>query len=159
MASRPLRILMVCMGNICRSPMAEGIFRACAAEAGLPVEVDSAGTSSFHVGDAPDKRARHEMAKRGIDINALRGRQLKQADLDYFDHVLVMDHSNLRNALALCITDDQRAKVQLILPDGQEVPDPYFGGDEGFTQVYEMLNEACNRHVNSWLYQNNARQV
>ena len=101
MHAPPTRVLMVCLGNICRSPMAEGILRQRAAEAGLNIEVDSAGTADYHVGEAPDRRAQQALAEQGMDISGLRGRQLKAADFDTFDHILVMDRSNLRNTLAL----------------------------------------------------------
>lgn len=144
-----MKVLMVCLGNICRSPMAEGVLRHLANERGARIEVDSAGTSNYHVGDSPDHRAQATMANHGMDISDLRGRQLTTADLDRFDAVLVMDKENLRNTLALATTPSQARKVRLIMDHApahpsREVPDPYYGGDEGFEAVHAMLMEACN---------------
>ncbi len=142
-----MKILMVCLGNICRSPMAEGILRHMARERGITITTDSAGTSDYHVGEAPDRRAQAAMRAKGIDISDLRARQFTATDFDAFDLLLAMDADNLRNMLALapeCRTgrqgkpdDGPRTGASVAL----EVPDPYFGGDDGFDDVYAMLTE------------------
>jgi len=141
-----MRILFVCLGNICRSPMAEGVFRAVAQRRGLDVEIDSAGTSAWHVGEEPDARAQAAAAANGIDISALRGRQAKRADMDYYDLVLAMDEDNLHSLKRLAGPENAH-KVKLFLdfaPDGweREVPDPYYGGDDGFAHVLTLLKQA-----------------
>jgi protein-tyrosine phosphatase len=142
------RILMVCLGNICRSPMAEGVLRHLVRERGLAVTTDSAGTSGHHRGEAPDRRAVRAMQRHGIDISDLRARQFVVDDLHRFDRILVMDEQNLADILALAPSPELAAKVSLIMdlaPEraGLSVPDPYYGGDEGFEAVYRMLDEAC----------------
>lgn len=144
------KILMVCLGNICRSPMADGLMRKKIEELKLNAEVDSAGTGDYHVGEAPDPRMRETAKHFGVPIDALRGRQFTAADFDMFDRIYVMDKSNLENVLKLAKTDAHKQKVKLILNEsnpGQdlEVPDPYFGGDQGFKDVYNMLDEATNK--------------
>ena len=141
-----MRILAVCLGNICRSPLAHGLLEAAAEARGLDWEVDSAGTGDYHVGEAPDPRSVAEAARRGLDIGGQRARQLTAADFADFDHVLVMDAANRADALALARTDAERAKVELILDyaerdAGAEVPDPYWD-DDGFAGVYDLLAEA-----------------
>ncbi len=138
---------MVCLGNICRSPLAEGILQAKVDREGLNVDVDSAGTSNFHIDEKPDSRMIKTALTFGISIDHLRGRQFSQADFDIFDIIYAMDQSNYKNIIALARTDRDRNKVRLILnelyPDSdQQVPDPYFGGEEGFVEVYTMLDKA-----------------
>ncbi|MCB0794133.1 MAG: low molecular weight phosphotyrosine protein phosphatase [Flavobacteriales bacterium] len=140
---------MVCLGNICRSPMAEGMLRHLAMQRSMTVRTDSAGTSNFHVGEAPDTRAVQCMAGHGIDIRDLRARQFVAGDLDRFDRVFVMDRSNLQHVRHLLGGREDGGKVSLImdlLPGHplREVPDPYYGGDQGFEQVYAMLDQACS---------------
>jgi protein-tyrosine phosphatase len=144
-----MNILMVCLGNICRSPMAEGVLRHMANEQRLPVRTDSAGTSHYHVGEAPDHRATANMRRHGIDISDLRARQFVASDFHRFDVILAMDESNLANIRALAPDPALAAKARLIMDlvpahALRSVPDPYFGGDEGFEQVYTMLTEACS---------------
>jgi len=141
-------VLFVCLGNICRSPTAEGIFCAQAKARGLldRIHVDSAGTGSWHVGEPPDPRARREAQRRGIDISGIRGRTVSKRDFDRFDYVLAMDRSNL-DALTRLRPASCHGRLSLISDfsddhRGQEVPDPYFGGEDGFKAVYAML-EAC----------------
>ena len=146
-----MRILAVCLGNICRSPLAHGLLEAAAEAHGLPWEVDSAGTGDYHVGEAPDPRSVAEAARHGLDIGNQRARRLTAADLASFDHVLVMDATNLANARALARTDAERAKVELVLDyaargTGAEVPDPYWD-DDGFAGVYDVLAEAVEGFV------------
>ncbi len=142
-----MKILMVCLGNICRSPLAEGILKAKVREHGLDWEVDSAGTGSWHVGELPDPRSIATARKHGIDITDQRARQLRPEDLDEYDLILAMDRSNLRDILRLARNDEQRRKVRLIMefadPDNaQDVPDPYWD-DDGFEQVFQMLERAA----------------
>tara|TARA_R110002072_G_scaffold18981_3_gene70231 strand:- start:809 stop:1273 length:465 start_codon:yes stop_codon:yes gene_type:complete len=146
-----MKILMVCLGNICRSPLAEGIMAA--KVEGLAIEVDSAGTAAYHIDEAPDHRSIKIARKKGINISNLRGRQFNVSDFDNFDKIYVMDESNLENVLALARTDEDKAKVDLILNESHphknlEVPDPYYGGDMGFENVYKMLDEATDVILN-----------
>lgn len=141
------RVLMVCLGNICRSPMAEGILKHKAQQMGLDVFVDSAGTSGWHEGEQPDDRAIEEMKQHGIDISQQRSRPFSVADFDHFDHILVMDTSNQANVLQLARNDQDSAKVKLILDYGNQVagksvPDPYY--NDGFDRVHELLDYACS---------------
>lgn len=145
---------MVCLGNICRSPMAEGILRARVEEAGKKVIVDSAGTSDYHSGESPDFRAIRTLEKRGIDISGLAARQFTVQDFDTFNHIYAMDASNLMNILSLARNDDDRNKVELLLnvsfpESNRSVPDPYYGGMEGFEEVYEMLNAVSLKLISS----------
>lgn len=145
-----MKILTVCLGNICRSPMAEGILRHKARERGLAIGTDSAGTSNYHVGEAPDPRAQAAMRRMGIDISDLRARQFTTADYQHFDLILAMDASNLENMLALAPNAELAQKARLVMDHApahplREVPDPYFGGDEGFDAVFHMLSDACDR--------------
>ncbi len=142
-----MRILFVCLGNICRSPMAEGVFRVEAARRGLDVEIDSAGTSDWHVGEPPDPRAREAAAGIGIDISALRGRQATRRDMQTHDLILAMDRKNLDHLKRLA-GPEHAHKVRLFLdfaPDRMEdeVPDPYYGGPEGFAHVLDLLQDAA----------------
>ena len=143
-----LSILFVCMGNICRSPLAEGIFRHRLAERAvhLNVMIDSAGTHSYHVGDPPDQRAQTAAARRGIDISMLGARKVVEIDFERFDYILVMDDEN-RRALLQRSEPEYHAKVRLFLDysranPGAEVPDPYYGGPAGFERVIDLIEEA-----------------
>ncbi|WP_106527249.1 low molecular weight protein-tyrosine-phosphatase [Chitinophaga niastensis] len=137
-----MKILMVCLGNICRSPLAEGIMRHLATVRGLGWEIDSAGTGDWHVGDPPDHRAIKEARRQGVDISGLRGRQFKTSDFDSFDRIYVMDRSNYTNVLRQARNESDKAKVHFLLPEQQDVPDPWF--DEAlFAPVYKMIYEAC----------------
>jgi protein-tyrosine phosphatase len=143
-----IRVLMVCMGNICRSPTAEGVFRQRAEQAGLRVEVDSAGTHAYHVGEPPDLRSQQHALRRGYDLSGQRARQVAQDDFENFDLILAMDGRNLSLLRQQCPTA-KRHKVRLLLssgtlmPDG-EVPDPYYGGDAGFEQVLDLIEDASD---------------
>ena len=152
-----MRVLMVCLGNICRSPMAEGVLRDIASREGLSIEVDSAGTANYHVGEAPDPRAISCMGEYNIDISCLSGRQFTAADFHSFDHILVMDHSNFRNVLVLAGNEDQRNKVKLLLdysPNGaqREVPDPWYGDMNDFHHVYRLLSESLESFIKTVKY-------
>ena len=141
-----VKILMVCLGNICRSPLAEGILAS-----KLPkgkFTVDSAGTGSWHIGRQPDERSIKKKKKNKINISTQKGRQFSVADFDAFDYIYVMDSSNYNDVVELAKTQDHRDKVQMILNDlfpneNVDVPDPYFGLPNGFKIVYNMLDEVC----------------
>lgn len=139
------KILMVCLGNICRSPLAEGIMRSKLSEDFI---VDSAGTGAWHAGELPDKRSISTAKNRGLDITNQRARQFKKSDFDTFDHIFVMDNSNYKDVLALAPNDEAKSKVKLILNEifpneNVDVPDPYYGGQDGFENVFDMLDQAC----------------
>lgn len=143
-----VRVLFVCLGNICRSPTAEGVFRMTVQRAGLleHIEIDSAGTHAYHIGEPPDARAQEAARRRGIDLSGLHGRKAIRADFERFDYLLAMDKENYQNLMAIC-PPGQENKVRLFLefaphrPE-REVPDPYFGGDAGFERVLDMIEEA-----------------
>lgn len=143
-----MKILMVCLGNICRSPLAEGILKSKIDS--TKTLVDSAGTGAWHAGSLPDKRSIAVAKKNGIDLTYQRARVFLPEDFTRFDKIYVMDHSNYVNVCKLAPNDQAIEKVQLILneshPDKNlEVPDPYYGGDSGFDDVFDMLNEACEK--------------
>lgn len=142
------RVLLVCMGNICRSPTAEGVLRyfiKCN-NLGDKVEVDSAGTHGYHVGEAPDSRTQRAAAARGYNLSQLRARKVARQDLDYFDLILAMDRSNLDN-LRRMATPEQQERLGLFMDyarnfDDDEVPDPYYGLGHGFDLVLDMVEDA-----------------
>ncbi|MFV9485141.1 low molecular weight protein-tyrosine-phosphatase [Christiangramia sp. ASW11-125] len=141
------RVLMVCLGNICRSPLAEGILKSKVDPE--TVFVDSAGTGDWHVDSEPDRRSIAIASKNGLDISQQRGRQFSKKDFQDFDHIFVMDNSNFKDVIAMAETDEERQKVHLILEEifpseNVDVPDPYHGGDQGFENVYMMLDEATD---------------
>lgn len=142
-----VRILFVCLGNICRSPTAEGVFRRLLAHENLEsaIEVDSAGTHAYHVGSPPDQRAREAALRRGVDLSAIRGRRTEPADIEAFDYILAMDRENLDNLTA--IAGDRAHNIRLFMEystkfDEREVPDPYYGGANGFERVLDMIEDA-----------------
>jgi len=144
-----LRVLMVCLGNICRSPTAEAMLRHKVHLAGLDdrVEVDSAGTADYHVGSPPDRRAVAHGERRGLKMQHLRGRQVERADFERFDFIFAMDDDNLAN-LQRIRPAGSRARVALLLSQApnaavREVPDPYYGGPEGFETVLDLVDSAC----------------
>lgn len=142
------RILFFCMGNICRSPTAEGVMRAKLAAAGLGVEVDSAGTHGYHAGEPPDERSQAHARRRGYDLSPLRARQLLAEDFDRFDLVLAMDDDNLARARRLC-PPAQRERLGLLMDYAPHtgrahVPDPYYGGAAGFEEVLDLVEAACD---------------
>lgn len=144
-----MRILMVCLGNICRSPLAEGILKHKVQQQGLGWTIDSAGTGNWHAGDLPDHRSIATARKYDIDITDQRARQFRSTDFERFDRIFVMDTQNRRDVLRLAQNETDRAKVQLILDlthPGQDrsVPDPYYD-DDGFEEVFRMLDAACDK--------------
>lgn len=141
------RILVVCMGNICRSPTAEAVLRAKVAERGLDIEVDSAGTIGYHQGELPDHRARSAGEARGYSFEGIRARQVVEGDFEVFDLILAADNDNLRDLKRSCPTHLHR-KLALFLefgrPDVEEIPDPYYGGQRGFDYVLDLVEEASD---------------
>ena len=142
-----MKILMVCLGNICRSPMAEGVLRDKASRLSLDLEVDSAGTAAYHVGEAPDTRMIETAKKKGINISDLRARQFCVNDFDFFDKIYAMDASNLSNMQKLARNQSDLDKLDLLLNCkdsflNKSVPDPYYGGEDGFFNVYNILEES-----------------
>ncbi len=145
------KVLMVCLGNICRSPLAEGILKSKLPHSSFLI--DSAGTGAWHAGEQPDKRSIAIAKKHGIDLTAQRARQFKMADFEIFDHIYVMDKSNYENVVKLATTTEAIQKVKLILNEidpstNKEVPDPYYGGDDGFENVFQLLDKACTQIAN-----------
>ena len=148
------KILMVCLGNICRSPLAEGILKS-----KLPnskFKIDSAGTGDYHIGDLPDQRSIKVAKKYGLDITDQRGRQFSAHDFDNFDLIYVMDESNFENVIKLARNANDIEKVNYILNEiyphqNHSVPDPYTGGIQGFENTYKMLDEACEQIANKLL--------
>jgi len=145
-----VRVLFVCMGNICRSPLAEGAFQRMLEGAGLTgkVYVDSAGTHSYHIGAPPDVRSQTTAQRRGVDLRGLRARRVTIADFAEFDYILAMDRDNLKNLLALCQDAELQRRIRLFLdfaPDlpEEEVPDPYYGGPTGFERVMDLVEAAA----------------
>lgn len=145
-----MRILLVCLGNICRSPLAEGVLRKKLDEARLShVEVDSAGTSGHHSGQNPDRRAISNAKKNGVDISMLVSRKFSVKDFDHFDRIYVMDQENYRDVVALSRNDEHRLKVDLFLNishpgKNKAVPDPWYGGESGFQLVFDLVNANCD---------------
>jgi protein-tyrosine phosphatase len=143
----PVKILMVCLGNICRSPLAEGILQS-----KLPADkfvVDSAGTGDWHAGQCPDRRSILAAKNRGVDISMQKARQIRKSDFKDFDHIFVMDSSNFKDVTKLAPTPQDKAKVMLMMDEifpGQkvDVPDPYYGDAKDFDKVFDMLDEVCD---------------
>lgn len=145
-----MKILMVCLGNICRSPLAEAILRKKAEERNVELTIDSCGTSSYHIDSPPDPRTIANAETNGLDVCNLRARQFRKSDFDDFDQIYVMDKSNYNDIIYLAGSEEHRNKVNLILNEldpgsNKSVPDPYFGGEEGFQQVYDLLDRACDK--------------
>jgi len=141
---------MVCLGNICRSPLAEGILKA---KVDVDkVQVDSAGTGGWHIGELPDSRSIDIAKKHGLDITDQRGKKFSAYDFETYDYIFVMDNSNYRDVIRMAKNDSEKQKVRLILDEifpgeNVDVPDPYYGGDHGFENVYQMLDQACEKIV------------
>jgi len=147
-----MKVLMVCLGNICRSPLAEGVLRSKIEKQGLNIEVDSCGTAAYHVGEAPDSRMIQTARNHRIEISGLRGRQFSANDFNDFDMIFAMDSSNYHDILRLARDNSDKEKVSLLLNrykpgSNMSVPDPWYGGDEGFEEVYHLIDEACENIV------------
>lgn len=146
-----VKVLFVCLGNICRSPMAEGLFAHLVAQAGLDehIHIDSCGTGGWHIGEAPDRRMQQTARRHGIALTS-RGRQIAVSDIADFDYILAMDERNYQDVLELAAETAQELragiyKMRYFDPEGknQDVPDPYFGGERGFEEVYALLERSC----------------
>ncbi len=147
--SHDKKILMVCLGNICRSPLADGILKAKVKKEGLNVYVDSCGTSNYHIGEQPDKRMMKTAASHQYDISNLSARQFKQNDFNDFDIIYVMDASNYNNVVSLATNEQEKLKVKFFLNElkpgsNMAVPDPYFGGEQGFEEVFSLVDETTD---------------
>ncbi len=144
------RILMVCLGNICRSPLAQGVMEQRLRKSGLfhSVTVDSAGTQGYHLGESPDPRAVEAAARRGYDLSGQRARRVRDGDFQSFDYILAMDQDNLQQLVARCPRAEvDRLKLLLDFapgPDGEEVPDPYYGGEDGFERALDLIEAAVD---------------
>ena len=158
LAQTKTRLLMVCLGNICRSPTAHGVMEKLIYDKGLSqyIEVDSAGTGDYHIGEPPDRRAAATALARGYDLSAQRARQVASLDFDAFDYILAMDHSNLSELQSRCPARHQD-KLKLLLDFGTsgrgEVPDPYWSGQDGFDLVLDLVEEACAALLDSVITQ------
>lgn len=147
---------MVCLGNICRSPLAHGILQHKVDQLGLNAQIDSAGTNGFHNGELPDSRSMEIALTKGIDISYQRSRQIKRSDLANYDLIYVMDSSNYNNVLRLANSEQEKNKIIMIMNELEpgrniNVPDPYYGGEEGFKNVYEMLDKATDKIIEKYL--------
>lgn len=145
-----MKILMVCLGNICRSPLAHGILQHKVDNLGLKATIDSAGTNGFHNGELPDSRSMEIALVNGIDISYQRSRQITQKDIASFDLIYTMDASNYNNVMKMTRNETEAKKVKMIMNEltpgkNINVPDPYYGGNDGFRNVYEMLDQATDR--------------
>ncbi len=144
------KVLFVCMGNICRSPSAQGVFEKLLRDKGLShlFEVDSAGTHSYHIGGRPDNRSRHHAQIRDVDLSNQRARKVMQKDFEKFDYIIAMDDENFKNLLKICPGVDLEVKLYSMMSFSDnshytEIPDPYYGGLKGFDVVLDLLEEAC----------------
>ncbi len=153
--SRPVRVLFVCLGNICRSPLAEGVFRKLVKERRLDsaIEVSSVGTGNWHVGEPPDRRMYAVAQSHGVSLDGKVARQLRESDLENYTHIFAMDKANLHDTLYLDTRDRFGHKVRLFRemdpePDDYQVPDPYYGGPNGFEEVYEIVDRTCSSILN-----------
>jgi protein-tyrosine phosphatase len=149
-----MKILMVCLGNICRSPIAEGVLRQIALDADLPLSVDSCGFERYHLGDAPDKRAINVCKSHGVDISGLRQRLFKTEDFDRFDRIYVMDANNYNDVKRMARTPEDMEKVEFLLdvvyPNANKpVPDPYYGDSFDFENAFHLIDVACRAIVKS----------
>lgn len=144
MEKEPFKILFVCLGNICRSPAAEGVFRYRADAAGLTVKIDSAGTGAWHVGNPPDRRMVAAARRRDYDLSRLRARQVDIGDFYVYDLILAMDDSNFADLKEMAPRDGKARLVKMLdYGAGGDVPDPYYGGDHGFEHVLDLMEEAA----------------
>jgi len=142
-----MKVLFVCLGNICRSPTAEAVMRELIQTHSVDMQIDSAGTAAYHIGKSPDPRSQQAALKRGIVMDDLRARKVSQEDFKQFDYILAMDQANYQDLLAVK-PNDASAKVELFLKeygtlDKKDVPDPYYGGEQGFEMVLDLLEDGC----------------
>jgi protein-tyrosine phosphatase len=150
-----MKVLMVCLGNICRSPLAQGILEHKVKEKGLDWIVDSVGTGGGHIGLAPDERSLQIALKHGIDISAQEARKIQYKDIVEFDLIYCMDATNYVNVRDMCHSLEEEAKVKLIMDESDpgkkmEVPDPYYGGNSGFEKIYQLLDRACDAIIKNY---------
>ena len=150
------KVLMVCLGNICRSPLAQGILEKKSKESNVNIHVDSAGTSGWHVGSSPDLRSIKVAQKYDIDISHQKARKFSTYDFKEFDKIYVMDTSNYRDIIRLCSNEKECNKVELILKisdpeNNPSVPDPYYGEEDGFEKIYRLLENACSKIISEIL--------
>lgn len=150
-----MRFLMVCLGNICRSPLAHGILEHKLEKNNIEAQVDSAGTAAYHVGESPDVRSQDIALKHGIDISRQRARKFQAVDFERFDRIYVMDSENYSHVAALARSADDLGKVELIMNEvypgeNRKVPDPYYGGRDGFEKVYAMLDLASQKIIEKY---------
>jgi protein-tyrosine phosphatase len=150
-----IKICVVCLGNICRSPLGEAAIRDAAMRSGMKIRVDSAGTGGWHQGEPPDLRSIAEARRHGMDISKQRARQFQRNDFEKFDLVLAMDEQNKRDLLSMTQDKSQQDKVHLFMHDQSEVPDPYHGKASDFAQVFEMVRTAAQM----WMEHINAKQA
>jgi low molecular weight protein-tyrosine phosphatase len=136
-----MKVLFVCTGNICRSPTAEGVLRELSKQQGISLQVESRGTHDYHVGEPPDERAQHHAKRRGYDLSQQRARRVSTGDFEAFDLIVAMDRGHLRLLQRAC-PPQHREKLRLFLAD-RDVPDPYYGGPDGFEQVLDLVEVAC----------------
>lgn len=147
---------MVCLGNICRSPLAHGILQHKVENLGLNASIDSAGTNGFHNGEFPDSRSMEIALVNGIDISYQRSRQIERRDIEEYDLIYVMDSSNYNNVLDMTSSEEEAQKVKMIMNELEpgrniNVPDPYYGGSDGFRNVYEMLDQVTDKIIEKYL--------
>jgi len=149
-----MKILMVCLGNICRSPLAEGILQDKADRVGLHWTVDSAGTAGYHIGETPHHLSQKVAKLNGIDISNQKGRKFQKEDILYYDKIYVIDNSNYNDVKDICGNNWKEEKVDLLLNElfpgeDRDIPDPWYGGEDGFQVVFEMIDRACERIVSN----------
>lgn len=148
-----MKVLFVCLGNICRSPTAEATLKMMASKLDATIEVDSAGTAAYHIGKSPDQRSQAAASKRGVDMSGISARQAVSKDFYYYDYIFAMDESNYSDLSALA-PNDATATLSLFLKEYgsmgyKEVPDPYYGGEDGFELVLDLLEDACQQFLGS----------
>tara|TARA_B100000941_G_C28308020_1_gene450014 strand:- start:162 stop:605 length:444 start_codon:yes stop_codon:yes gene_type:complete len=144
---KPGNVLMVCLGNICRSPIAQGVFENLSKD--FKISVDSAGIANYHIGDAPDRRSINVSKTNGIDISTQKARQIRTNDFKNFDYIFVMDNQNFSDVKKLALINKTNCIIQL-LNDPFEIEDPYYGDDKGFEIVYDKIYQGCKRVLNNW---------
>jgi protein-tyrosine phosphatase len=150
-----MKVLMVCLGNICRSPLAQGILENKVRKKGLDWMVDSVGTGGGHIGMGPDDRSLQIALKHGIDISTQEARRIRYRDIKEFDLIYCMDSNNYVNVRDMCHTLEEESKVKLIMDESDpgkkmEVPDPYYGGNSGFEKIFQMLDRACDAVIRNY---------